>query len=498
MFIWKINIVIFYFIYTSSCWGSVPKLVLPFVNVKMFGAKGDGVTDDTQSIQKAINSINQGTIFFPKGTYRIAGKQKTLNEQSRLSDGIIIKGNIIYLGQNAVLKADPNCCFILKTQLRKDITNYINNPNNILIKGLTFEKPLATWFEQSELLNIESCTNLTIEYCKFKGWSGDAITFGFNMPVTLDKWYQSLIQKIKILDCDFDGITKNNRQAISFMCGEDVQINRCKFTRTTRPNMPGAIDIEPEYAWCKIKNISINDCSFDNIGGDVAVISFVLGINLDKKPSDIFVKSCTFKNISNPVDYSVLGKKSSDNISVAINSPQFITFSNNFHLNSKNRMFWIYGCKNITIKNEIVDGLSNQSVIGKENYPVEMFTFTKNKISNYIVEGTIYDAPFNIISNILSGTISENTFTNCGNKRNHTLGNYLTFGFAGVYALQTKNLLISNNHFVNLTSFNKLSYGLHCSDKLVNSNTIILKNNTFKNLSPDNNPYSLCTQCKKI
>lgn len=39
-------------------------------NVKKFGAKGDGVTDDTTSIQNAINSLtNGGTVFFPSGTY---------------------------------------------------------------------------------------------------------------------------------------------------------------------------------------------------------------------------------------------------------------------------------------------------------------------------------------------------------------------------------------------------------------------------------------------
>lgn len=41
-------------------------------NVRDFGAVGDGVADDTAAIQAAIDSVNKlGTVFFPKGTYKI-------------------------------------------------------------------------------------------------------------------------------------------------------------------------------------------------------------------------------------------------------------------------------------------------------------------------------------------------------------------------------------------------------------------------------------------
>ena len=48
-----------------------------FANVKDFGAKGDGVTDDSAAIQRAIDQVGLtgGTVFFPIGKYRI---KKTL------------------------------------------------------------------------------------------------------------------------------------------------------------------------------------------------------------------------------------------------------------------------------------------------------------------------------------------------------------------------------------------------------------------------------------
>lgn len=45
------------------------------VNVKDYGAKGDGVTDDSANIQAAINDVRSaggGSVFFPAGSYRIS------------------------------------------------------------------------------------------------------------------------------------------------------------------------------------------------------------------------------------------------------------------------------------------------------------------------------------------------------------------------------------------------------------------------------------------
>ena len=53
------------------------------VNVKQFGAKGDGVTDDTAAIQTAIDNNPNTTIYFPKGIYLVSQTIITRREDDK-------------------------------------------------------------------------------------------------------------------------------------------------------------------------------------------------------------------------------------------------------------------------------------------------------------------------------------------------------------------------------------------------------------------------------
>ena len=79
------------------------------VNVKDFGAVGDGVTDDTAAIQAAIDSGAE-SIFFPSGTYNITdGLDISSNMSVDCEVDVVIDGSGIpastTLGEQYVVEA---------------------------------------------------------------------------------------------------------------------------------------------------------------------------------------------------------------------------------------------------------------------------------------------------------------------------------------------------------------------------------------------------------
>lgn len=198
-----------------------------FVNVKIFGAKGDGITDDTNAIKEAIEYINNNptTIYFPKGVYIVTNNfiLNNLINYTFIGDSAEIKLTKEYQTKpiDYLFKVEQSDNFKMSgiilngnnvgnINTKQNYGLYINNTNNCIIENCTFKNfqgnGLYVYLEVKNFvgrnnkylsnaihgLNVTNLYNCTIENEVMEGNLGqgfDIVTYGQN--------YQDLISKYK-------------------------------------------------------------------------------------------------------------------------------------------------------------------------------------------------------------------------------------------------------------------------------------------------------------
>ena len=98
-------------------------------------------------------------------------------------------------------------------------------------------------------------------------------------------------EDIAIRHCLFDGVNVANRQGVSVVEGTRVAIERNLFRNCSRHDMPGAIDIEPELAHARIRDIRVVGNRFVDVMGGVGAISVILALDrYDTPPRGILIR----------------------------------------------------------------------------------------------------------------------------------------------------------------------------------------------------------------
>ena len=252
------------------------------VNVKDFGAVGDGVTDDYAAVQAALNAGN--IVYFPAGTYLIKGAN------SEQLDGLKLKSNQTVFGDgfSSILKQDSSCAYLMSAnQWLGGTPNPKDNIRSIHIHDLAFVNETGTFNEHSHLLNINAVSDVVVERSLFKGFRGDGIYIGSSNVADVERHNE----RITVRDCFFDGVNRENRNPISIIDGDTILIERNEFREFSKAGMPGAIDVEPNQdAFAITQNITIRGNRM--IGSDGAGVALLLSASVaTKKPVNFVIEN---------------------------------------------------------------------------------------------------------------------------------------------------------------------------------------------------------------
>jgi hypothetical protein len=231
--------------------------LMPFRDVKKYGAAGDGITDDTSALQAVFDDA--GLIYISNGTY------------------IIDPDTELFIRSNTTILFDPGA--ILKNAAH-NLAGYdmlqLENVTNVNIYNPTLDGNKsgnsAVTGEWGMGIGIYSCTNVNIYNPHCINMWGDGIYLTARTGTTIHN------QNIKIFNalCEY-----NRRQGLSIEDGKDILISNGIFRHTNGTAPQAGIDIEPFRAGQILKNVKlINPTTENNTGSGIQIyLGYIDSIN---------------------------------------------------------------------------------------------------------------------------------------------------------------------------------------------------------------------------
>ena len=204
------------------------------MNVRQYGAKGDGSTDDTTRIQKALDTVSNVTI--PDGTYMIDATTSLIPND----------GNRITLSKNATLKAITNSETYYVIVLFDDVTD-------VEISGGTLQGERDTHTgstgEYGHCIRIiDSADKIYIHDINLINAWGDGITCVTTGSVRTERVHVKNVRR--------NGYSIAS--ASSFISTDDI----IEDTNGTAPQ--AGVDVEPNNATNVLKNVIFNNLTTKN------------------------------------------------------------------------------------------------------------------------------------------------------------------------------------------------------------------------------------------
>jgi hypothetical protein len=313
----------------------------------------DGSVDYTAELQAVVNYLRDyggGKIILPPNANIKVGSVQ-------LYSGVEVFGHD---WTSVVSYPIDKYCFMINPGVG-GTPNPEDNAKNIALRGFKIVGPVVAsgFLESQHAIFASALSWAEFEDMAVTGFRGDGYMFGSSN--TANSGTERHNEHIKIIRGMIDGLNKDNRNGVSIIDCTDFQMDGTLIRNTTRSNMPGAFDIEPDSnIYHRVKNIHLRNVQIKNCGGNVASVTLALpDVAWQQEPSNFL-----FENIEHdsPLSnfFAMLRKRNA--AAVASGNRMKIRIMDNTSVSS-NRDFILEGLKDTYMSRNKWGG-GNGSLIG--------------------------------------------------------------------------------------------------------------------------------------
>lgn len=268
----------------------------------------DGVSDDAENINNIIRVSKN--VFFPKGEYLLKSPFMQTSENNFHiginKDNVVLQGEI-----GSVLVTYEKLGILCVFSRPKDIEH---STKNVRIEKLTFitKNDNTSFLQWTHAIQMKGVNGFLMRNCVIKDFWGDGICLN-HYGDTPETGERTRNQNINIINNTIiGGKHHNNRNGISVINGKNVLIKGNTIKDTSRKDMPGAIDVEPNNIAYTIENIRIINNLIEGCNGTAGGIC--IHANDKGGPAHrIRIERNTIRNCTSGLAFVVKGQGTTDN-----------------------------------------------------------------------------------------------------------------------------------------------------------------------------------------
>lgn len=235
-------------------------------DVRLFGATGDGVTDDTDAIQAALDACTNGILYFPNGTYLF---RKTLYIHSNTH----IMGNKGYtrikLKPQQANELDELEWRPADNRSKYPAVRTDENSTGVIVEGIIFEGDTTYFHDLQQNGLYITGSHHVIQDCQFIKWNYFPDEWAGRQE-NASAWGLAICHAnhIKVEDCHFN---QNGYEGAGTEFSYQVDFRGCYFGKAMRT----ALQIHRSSARISLEGCVLNNSvDDDNPLGDFATMTF--------------------------------------------------------------------------------------------------------------------------------------------------------------------------------------------------------------------------------